>query len=207
MLKLDFLPTGPLGVNCSLVWDPAAGTGVIVDPGGHGARIQARVAQLGFRVEGVLLTHAHFDHVGAARDLQRHYGVKVHLHPGDDALLASLPMQVEAFGMDPIPLPDVTPLADGEELHGLKVIHTPGHTPGGCCFLGTGERGPILSVGDTLFAGGVGRTDLWGGSWDDLERSIRTRLYTLDDATFVVPGHGPATTIGEEAETNPFVSR
>lgn len=207
MLKLDYLPTGPLGVNCSLIWNPEQGTGVVVDPGGHAPRILAQVARHGFRVEAILLTHAHFDHIGAASDLQGHWQVPVYLHPADRPLLAQLPVQLEAFGMDPFDAPDTTDLSDGQELSGLKVLHTPGHSPGGCCFYGQGERGPLMAVGDTLFAGGVGRTDLWGGNQHHLFTSIRQRIYTLPDSTLVVPGHGPETTVGEEAAFNPFVTR
>lgn len=207
MLNRDTFPTGPLGVNCSLVWDPESGQGVVVDPGGHPNRIRERIARHGFRLTGILLTHAHFDHVGAARDLQVLFDCPAYLHPGDQPLLQSLPQQLEAFDMDPFPAPATLTLGEGETLLGLQVLHTPGHTPGGCCLLGQGAQGPFLLAGDTLFAGGVGRTDLWGGDWHQLETSIRTRLYTLADETLVVPGHGPETTIGDEATTNPFVVR
>ncbi len=207
MLHLDHLSTGPLGVNCSLIWNPEDRTGVLVDPGGHGARIQAQVARHGFQVQAILLTHAHFDHVGAAAELQSHYKVPVYLHPEDAFILAMLRQQLDSFGMDPVEAPRTTPLEDGQELHGLRVIHTPGHSPGGCCFLGEGTRGPMLASGDTLFAGGVGRTDLWGGSWDTLVESIQTRLFTLPASTRVVPGHGPTTTLGDEMATNPYVGQ
>jgi hydroxyacylglutathione hydrolase len=207
MLHLDHLPTGPLGVNCSLIWDPGTGTGVVVDPGGNADRIRRLADTHAFRIAAVLLTHAHFDHLGAAAALQASCQVPVHLHPADQPLLSNLASQVESFGMDPIAEPLTTDLVDGQVLHGLTVIHTPGHSPGGCCFFGKGTRGPILAAGDTLFAGGVGRTDLWGGDFNQLERSIRTRLFTLPDETRVVPGHGPDTTVGQEAATNPFVHR
>jgi glyoxylase-like metal-dependent hydrolase (beta-lactamase superfamily II) len=207
MLRYETFPVGPISANCVLVWDPAAGTGAIVDPGEEAGRIQRRVETLGFRVQCILQTHAHFDHLGAAKALQDLWQCPVYLHPADAYLVETLDMQTGLFGMKPVPAPDTTPLQPGDIHHGLKTLHTPGHTPGGCCFLGAFEQGPLVISGDTLFQGGVGRTDLWGGHWDQLEASIRHELYTLDDATAVLPGHGPATTIGEEAANNPFVRR
>ncbi len=207
MLKLEFFAVGPLGCNCSLLWDPERGTGIVVDPGGEGARIRARVEALGFRVEALLHTHAHFDHVGATKELQDLWECPALLHPGDGYLIENLAMQTGLFGMRPIPKPEMAALEAGRTHLGLATLHTPGHTPGSCCFHGAFEQGRVVLAGDTLFRGGVGRTDLWGGSWPELEASIQRSLYTLDDGALVIPGHGPATTIGAEAEGNPFVRR
>jgi glyoxylase-like metal-dependent hydrolase (beta-lactamase superfamily II) len=207
VLNLETFPVGPLGCNCSLLWDSAKGTGVVVDPGGEGARIALRVKALGFKVTALLHTHAHFDHVGATRELQQIWECPAYLHEADGFLLDSLDMQTGIFGMDSIPRPDTTPLEHGDGHGGLATLHTPGHTPGSCCFHGEFTKGGVLLAGDTLFNGGVGRTDLWGGSFDHLEASIRRELYPLPDATLVIPGHGPATTIGAEAAGNPYVKR
>lgn len=207
MLKLETFPVGPLGCNCTLLWDPVRAEGVVVDPGGDGPRIAERVRTLGFKVKVLLHTHAHFDHVGATRELQDLWQCPALLHPADQFLLDALDMQTGLFGMDAIPRPETTGLAHGDAHQGLTTLHTPGHTPGSCCFRGEFDRGGVVLAGDTLFQGGVGRTDLWGGSWDHLEASIRRELYPLPDATLVIPGHGPATTIGAEAAGNPFVHR
>jgi hydroxyacylglutathione hydrolase len=207
MLSFETFPVGPISANCVLVWDVEQGTGVVVDPGDEPSRISQRVAALGFKVTALLQTHAHFDHLGAAKALQDLWQCPVFLHPEDAYLLESLDMQTGLFGMKSIPAPSTTGLHAGDLHHGLRTLHTPGHTPGSCCFLGEFEQGPVVFSGDTLFQGGVGRTDLWGGHWDQLESSIRRELYTLDDRTLVVPGHGPMTTIGEEAENNSFVQR
>jgi glyoxylase-like metal-dependent hydrolase (beta-lactamase superfamily II) len=207
MLKLESFPVGPLGCNCTLLWDPEKLTGVVVDPGGDGARIRRRVEALGFKVVGILQTHAHFDHVGASKELQDLWECPLHLHEDDRFLVDTLDDQTGLFGMAPIPRPLTTPLAPGDHHLGLKVLHTPGHTPGSCCFSGAFDKGGVILAGDTLFRGGVGRTDLWGGSWDHLESSIRREIYPLPDATLVIPGHGPATTVGEEAAGNPYVRR
>lgn len=207
MLKLESFPVGPLGCNCTLLWDPALATGVVVDPGGEGPRIAKRVQALGFKVKALLHTHAHFDHVGATRELQDLWSCPAYLHEADLFLLNALDMQTGLFGMEAIPRPETLALAHGDAHLGLATRHTPGHTPGSCCFCGDFEKGGVVLAGDTLFQGGVGRTDLWGGSWDHLEESIQRELYSLADATLVIPGHGPATTIGAEAAGNPYVQR
>jgi len=207
MLRFETFPVGPISANCVLVWDPEAGTGVVVDPGEEAGRIRGRVEKLGFQVTALLQTHAHFDHLGAAKELQDAWRCPVFLHPADAYLVETLDMQTGLFGMPPVPPPVTTELHPGDVHHGLRALHTPGHTPGSCCFLGDFEQGPVLLSGDTLFQGGVGRTDLWGGHWDQLEASIRRELYTLEDRTMVLPGHGPCTTIGDEADANPFVRR
>lgn len=207
MLKFESFPVGALGCDCSLVWNPETMEGVVVDPGGDAPKIQRRVEMLGFKVKALLHTHGHFDHVGATRELQDLWAIPAFLHPKDLYLIESLDMQTGMFGMDPIARPELQDLAEGAQHGALTVIHTPGHTPGSCCLHGQGEQGPLLFAGDTLFSGGVGRTDLWGGNWEDLERSLLTRLYALPDETLVIAGHGPSTTIGEEARRNPFVRR
>ena len=207
MLNLESFPVGPLGCNCSLLWEPATGLGVVVDPGGDGAKIRKRVEALGFKVTALLHTHAHFDHVGATRELQDLWQCPAFLHGDDAFLIEALPQQTGMFGMPAIPQPDMQDLRAGDRHLDLTTLHTPGHTPGSTCFHGDFAKGKVLLAGDTLFRGGVGRTDLWGGSWELLEQSIKSELYGLDDATLVIPGHGPATTLGEEAASNPFVRR
>lgn len=207
MLRLESFAVGPLSCNCSLLWDPEKATGVVVDPGGEGKRIARRVEELGFTVQALLHTHAHFDHVGATRELQDLWQCPAYLHQGDGPLLENLDMQTGLFGMPSIPKPETEHAVHGDRRHGLSILHTPGHTPGSCCFHGEFEEGRLVLSGDTLFQGGVGRTDLWGGSWAQLEESIRRHLYTLEPGTLVIPGHGPSTTIGEEAEDNPFVRK
>ena len=207
MLRFEAFPVGPISANCVLVWDPEQGTGVVVDPGDEAGRIRRRVEALGFKVTALLQTHAHFDHLGAAKELQDLWQCPVFLHPSDNYLVETLDMQTGMFGMRSVPAPSTTELHPGDVHHGLTTLHTPGHSPGSCCFLGDFEQGPVVLSGDTLFQGGVGRTDLLGGQWDQLEASIRQELYVLDDRTLVIPGHGAMTTIGEEAEKNAFVQR
>jgi len=157
-------------------------------------------------VRHLLNTHAHYDHVCGMRRVQDELGGDYWLHPGDRPLLDRLDQQGAAFGFPPAAVPQqVNELADGQRLalgmETIEVIHTPGHSPGGVCF----RVGDDLWVGDTLFAGSVGRTDLPGGSVEELERSIRTRLFPLGDDVRVHPGHGPATTLGRERAGNPYV--
>jgi len=157
-------------------------------------------------VRHLLNTHAHYDHVCGMRAVQEASGGDSRLHPGDRSLLDHLAEQGAALGFPPARAPEVVhDLADGDRLRlgeeVIEVIHTPGHSPGGVCF----RSGDDLWVGDTLFAGSVGRTDLPGGSFAELERSIRTRLFPLGDALRVHPGHGPSTTIGRERRDNPYV--
>jgi hydroxyacylglutathione hydrolase len=157
-------------------------------------------------VRYLLNTHAHYDHVCGMRAVQEALGGEYWLHPGDRSLLDHLSEQGALFGFPAARAPElVHDLADGQRLalgeETIEVIHTPGHSPGGVCFRG----GDDLWVGDTLFAGSVGRTDLPGGSFEELERSIRTRLFPLGDEVRVHPGHGPATTLGRERAGNPYV--
>jgi hydroxyacylglutathione hydrolase len=198
----------PLGCNCSILGDPMTKQAVVVDPGGAPERILREVENLGLRVAGILHTHAHFDHFLASGEMKRATGAALCLHPDDRELWNMLEIQCRAFGVPyaPVPCPDYW-LADDEKLmigslEG-RALHTPGHTPGSMCFHFPATQ--LLVAGDTLFRGGIGRTDLWGGDFDAIERSIRERLYTLEEQTLVVTGHGPETQIGWEREANPFV--
>lgn len=198
----------PLGCNCSILGDPVTKQAIVVDPGGAHERILREVQNLGLTVRSILHTHAHFDHFLASGEMKKATGATLCLHPADRELWVILEEQCRLFGVPyvPVPLPDYW-LKDDEKLlvGGLQgiALHTPGHTPGSMSFHFPDKR--LVLAGDTLFRGGIGRTDLWGGDFDAIERSIRERLYSLDEDTDVVTGHGPETQIGIEREMNPFV--
>ncbi len=205
---IQSFPVPPLGCNCSIIGDPTSGQAIVVDPGGAPERILRTVHDLGLRVVTVLHTHAHFDHFLASGEMKQATGATLCVHPEDRFLWEALEMQCEAFGVPytPVPPPDHW-LKDEEKLtvggvEGLA-LHTPGHTPGSMCFHFPKEE--LLIAGDTLFRSGIGRTDLWGGSFRAIEASIRERLYTMNERTRVITGHGEETEIGLEREYNPFV--
>lgn len=206
-IRHERLVVGPLQTNCYVLWDSSTGGGVIIDPGGDNDLIQTLVKSLGVRVERILATHGHPDHIFSAGALSRVYGVGVAMHAADipvleeSAAIAEMFYDMAAF----VPFAPDTLLSDGELVPvggtEARVIHTPGHSPGGVCF--QTEAG--VFCGDTLFAGSIGRTDLPGGSYEQLMESIRSALMSLEDSTPVFPGHGPRTTIGAERRSNPFL--
>ncbi len=198
----------PLGCNCSILGDPITKQAVIVDPGGEPRRILQEVHALGLTVVSVIHTHAHFDHFLASGEVKKATGATLYLHPDDRTLWDALEIQCRMFGVPYVPAPPPDYWVQDEEkitfgsIQGVA-LHTPGHTPGSLCLHFAEEQ--LVLAGDTLFRGGIGRTDLWGGSYKAIEQSIRERLYTLEERTGVVPGHGPETEIGLERESNPFV--
>ena len=217
-LRRETFTVGRLGCNCTVAVCTETGDALVVDPGDDAERIRASLQRLGGRAVKVVHTHAHLDHVLAAHEIAGPTGADVLLHPGDRWLWDHVPAQASLFGWAAVALDAPTgALTDGDTLafgrREAGVLHTPGHTPGSVCFLlesGDGQPGsvsapPLLLSGDTLFRQSVGRTDLWGTSFEELARSIRERLFTLPDDTVVVPGHGPPTSIGHEREHNPFV--
>lgn len=202
----ETFPVGPLQCNCTLIGDPVSRKAIVVDPGGEPEMIVARLEALGLKLVSIIHTHAHLDHFLASGRLKELTGATLHLHPEDRFLWDGLETQCRMFGVpySPVPAPDL-PLADDEALAcGCGVaLHTPGHTPGSMSFWFPEAR--LLIAGDTLFRRGVGRTDLWGGDYATIERSIKQRLYTLDEDAVVVTGHGPETRLGDEMRENPFV--
>lgn len=204
------LPVGPLEVNCYIIWDEETKDAFIIDPGSDADRIELAVRTKGLNPVYAVNTHGHFDHVGANAALKEALGVKTAIHGKDAELLAASHEHGAIYGYmsGRQPEPDIL-LKDGDVIKAggkltLKVIHTPGHTEGGVCLYdGAGKR---LFTGDTLFAGSVGRTDLGGGSFEKLIESLMKKILPLGDDVSVFPGHGPATTIGEEKENNPFIT-
>jgi len=209
---LDAFPVGPIQANCVLLGDPSTGVLAVIDPGEEAPRILERIEASGLSPSLILHTHGHLDHAGGTAELARRLGpeVPIGLHRDELDLYRSLAMQGRMFGLEAVTPPEPTLwLAHGDRLAvgrlELEVRHTPGHSPGGVCFVVHGAPEPTVVVGDVLFAGSIGRTDLFGGSFEVLERSIRDQLYSLPDATRVVCGHGPDTTIGREKRSSPFV--
>ncbi len=200
------MPLGPLSTNCYIVaFEEQA---IIIDPAGDGDRIINKVAEMKVKPLAVLLTHAHFDHIGALEQVRNHYQVPVYIHElesewledpnlnGSSLFVAS---HVKAKKADHF-------LHTGVHQFGsisIEIRHTPGHSPGGVAFVF--HKDQFVIGGDSLFAGAIGRTDLPGGSIEQLEESIRQQFYTLPDDYIVYPGHGPETNIIKEKETNPFV--
>lgn len=212
----ESFPVGLLGCNCSIVADPDTRQAIVVDPGDQAPDILARLERLGVQAVKLVHTHAHFDHVLGTGQVAERTGAEILLHPADRWLYDNVELQARFFGLpfspDQQPPPPTRELTGDEVLafghREARVLHTPGHTPGSLCFFveRSGET-PVLFAGDTLFRRSIGRTDLWGGSLEQLTASIRDRLFSLPEETVVVPGHGPTTTIGAERESNPFVGK
>jgi len=207
MIRETF-PVGLLGCNCSILGDEVSGEAIVVDPGYDVPRIVALLVKHKLTVKKILITHAHIDHIASAVELKQITGAPVIYSQADLPLVAMMEGQAAMFGL-PVPTvlpPDHSP-ADGEVVGvgGIQgnVVFTPGHSEGSLCLYVPNEN--LLLAGDTLFAGGVGRTDFPGGNTQKLLASIHERLLTLPDETVVVPGHGSMTTIGVERQTNPFL--
>lgn len=200
------LVVGPLGVNCYIIGDDQTREAIIVDPGGNARDILDTLRREQLKPIAIVNTHAHFDHLIALTEVRSITGAPFLIHIDEVPILASASLGARMFGFTMTqPKPAERLLRDGDLVHvgtlALRVLHTPGHTPGGICLLGDGW---VIS-GDTLFQAGIGRTDLPGGDYATLMASIRDKLLTLPDATRVYPGHGDATTIGEERQLNPFL--
>jgi len=204
---IDSLETGPLQVNCYIIGCEATRKAAVVDPGGDAELILDRLQKLNLQLQMVINTHGHFDHVGGNKRLLETTGVELLLHADDKDLLGLAGQHAGIYGLSTelSPAPDKL-LADGDLIKlgdlEIKVLHTPGHTPGGICLLVE----DLLIVGDTLFAGSIGRTDLPGGNHQQLIQSIHKKLLPLPDGTAVYPGHGPSSSIGREKLHNPFLS-
>ncbi len=205
MLSLQRLTVGPLQENCYLLTDDETKSAVLVDPGDEAPKLMQALE--GYTLQAIWLTHAHFDHVGALAELQV-YDVPTFLHPNDEPLLANAKASASRFGLHlRQPKVEYTPLGDAHVLsfgdQEVRCLFTPGHAPGHIAFYF--PAGGIVLAGDALFRGGIGRTDLPGGNHAQLIESIRTQLLTLPEETVVYPGHGPETTVGHEAKSNPFL--
>jgi glyoxylase-like metal-dependent hydrolase (beta-lactamase superfamily II) len=206
-MKYELVIVGALETNCYLVYCEETRACAVIDPGAEHEKIIAAIADLELMPAVVLNTHGHVDHIGGNVDIVQKYGVPLAMHPADAGML-KVSDHIELsllLGARNSPPPDRL-LAEGDTITvgrvSLRVIHIPGHTPGSIGFVAAG----VLFSGDTLFCGGVGRTDLPGGSWKDLEKSIRERILTLPDETVVLPGHGPWTTVEQEKSSNPFLT-
>jgi len=202
---------GPLACNCTILADEATRDAIVVDGGDGVDEVVERLQRYGWKAKYLIHTHAHIDHIGDLGRLRQLTGASALLHAADLPLYRTLELQARWIGLPYAPPVVETDgaLRDGDVLTiggvSCRVLHTPGHTPGSVCFETSDGRKTTLLTGDTLFADSIGRWDLGGTSMEDIVNSIRTKLLTFDDATPVVPGHGPFTTIGVERNSNPYL--
>lgn len=203
----EHMEVGPLGVNCFVMGCTATHEGVIVDPGGNLELIEDAVQRHALKIVAIINTHGHFDHVGGNRQAVTAFAAPLMIHQDDAVMLARVADVAGMYGMQGENSPPADDyLVDGLEItfgtNRIKVLHTPGHTLGGCCLYLAAEK--IVITGDTLFADSIGRTDLPGGSHEQLLQSIRSKLFTLPEDVTAWPGHGPKTTIAHEKRNNPY---
>ncbi|QWV91916.1 MBL fold metallo-hydrolase [Geomonas oryzisoli] len=208
-MLFETIVVGPLGVNCFILGDKQSNEGIVVDPGADCEMILAAVREFGLKVKYIINTHGHFDHIGCNRTLKEKTGAQLLAHKEDVPFLVNAGRSAQKYGLnvEDSPEPDAF-LTDGMKLafgrREIEVLHTPGHTQGGCCLYLANEK--LLITGDTLFADSVGRTDLPGGDHGQLIDSIQKKLMPLPDDTIVWPGHGPSSTIGQERRFNPYLN-
>lgn len=202
----ETFPVGPLGCNCTIIAHTQKKEAILVDPGGDADKILDRLSQLDLKLKKVIHTHAHLDHFLASGEIKKKTGAPLSLHKDDYPLWQHLEAQCNMFGIPYSPVPDPDSwLSDDEDLGFFAGVcmHTPGHSPGSMSFW-FGEADLVIA-GDTLFKGSIGRTDLWGGDSGLIKKSIQSRLYTLDESTTVITGHGPDTSIGQEMRFNGII--
>jgi hydroxyacylglutathione hydrolase len=222
----EILPVGLLQCNCHIVGDPHTHEALVIDPGDDAGRILSIIERHKLTVRGIVLTHSHIDHVGGLWRIRQATGAPVQMHADDVDLYRMLAVQAAWIGMKTPESAEIDELLhEGDKLHWgpfeAQVLHTPGHTRGSICLYmpsdlpraraaavaakSTERRPGRLFAGDTLFAGSIGRTDLWGGSFETIMHSLTGKVLELPDDTQVFPGHGEPTTIGQEREANPFL--
>ncbi len=206
-MNIKQIPVSPFMTNCYIVSCPDTLETAIVDAGDEFEKILSYVNENKLKIKYLINTHAHLDHTSAVADIQKELPTPFLLHPNEEVVLQHLNQSQQAYGFEESDVPKIDQYIDkdSEIILGkltIKIIETPGHTPGGICLLINNH----LIAGDTLFAGSIGRTDLPGGDTDTLLNSIQTQLMCLDDAIIVYPGHGPTTTIGTERRSNPFIT-
>lgn len=202
---IEQLEVGPIMANCYVLGCEESKEGVIIDPGGDADRILKKIERHGLTIKFIVDTHGHFDHVGANRKLKDATGAPILIHSGDAPMLSQLTAAAASFGLtaENSPAPDRL-LSEGDIItfgnYALRVIHTPGHSPGGIALYTDGH----VFVGDTLFSGSIGRTDLPGGDYETLIKNVETKIFSLPEDTKVHCGHGPDTTVAREKRYNPF---
>lgn len=209
-LRAGIIPVTPFQQNCTVLFDEATKSGVVVDPGGDVDRIVATLEENGLAIEAIWITHGHIDHAGGAMELKDRLGVEIiGPHEADKPLLSNLKNQAERFGLTGSvrnAVPDRF-LQEGETVsfgtHSFEVFHCPGHAPGHVIYFNRAAR--FAHVGDVLFSGSIGRTDLPGGDHEALIRSIKEKLWPLGDDVSFICGHGPGSNFGEERRNNPFL--
>ena len=208
---IETFPVGPLQCNCTILGDPETGEAIVIDPGDEAPKVLKRLAAHGLKPKAILITHTHLDHVGGNQEVKFATRAKLMLHEEDVPLYDNLKIQSQMIGLPTPVRADVDDyihqgdsIAFGNKGDKVEVLHTPGHTPGSCSFFVPSQN--LLIAGDTLFAGSVGRTDLWGGNFDLEIKSIKDKLLPLPGGTRVIAGHGPDTTILDERESNPFLT-
>ena len=208
---LETFPVGPLACNCTILADEQSKEAIVIDGGDGVEQVQRRLTARGLRAKYLLHTHAHIDHIGDLGALRERTGAPGLLHPEDLPLYEALEWQAQLVGLMKAPavVRVDADLHDGDDIRAgdvtLRVLHTPGHTPGSVCFALSHNESQTILAGDTLFAGSIGRWDLGGTSMDDIVHSIKTKLFQYPDESIVVPGHGPSTTIGDERNANPYL--
>jgi glyoxylase-like metal-dependent hydrolase (beta-lactamase superfamily II) len=211
MIQIDSLTVGMFQSNCYIVSCTETGRGVIIDAGDEGDRIVETISTLGIEVDAVVNTHAHLDHVAALPEVVAALGVPVWMHQADMALYEGLQMQASMFGLTAPPTVAIDRFIESGETIAVgnlecEVLLAPGHSPGSVCLKFSGEEPPRVVCGDVLFLGSIGRTDLPGGSYPVMMETLRDVLLPMSNDTVIYPGHGPATTIGNEKRSNPFLA-
>jgi len=202
---VESITTGSFYENVWIVGDEISRDAIVIDPGDEANLIISKIEELELVPIIILATHAHPDHIGAAAEIQRRYSIPFAIHSEEKSILDSFLPMAQLLGFGNIELPKISYyFADGQILEEndfkIKVIHTPGHTPGSVCFL----MGEYLFAGDTIFSGSVGRVDIPGGSWNELEKSLK-KISKLSEETILHPGHGQSTTLRKELDSNPYL--